>query len=139
MKRTILLVTNNLLTHEVLCRPLEAADCEVVLAVNVRESLEKCAVAHPDLLVADLDWPFDGGGDVRDVAKQALEIWPSLPIIVISARSELSVAVESLGVAAVAEKPPDVPALLKTADELIAKPEHVTGNGDENHVVNFRR
>lgn len=139
MKKTMLLVTNNLLTYEALCGAFQAAECEVLLAVNVDEALEHCRVAHFDLLVVDLDWPVDGGGDGREVAKQVLGIYPCLLVIVISGRSDVGFAVESLGVAAVAEKPVDVPALLRTADELMAEPIHVRNNGSEDSGVAFRR
>jgi DNA-binding response OmpR family regulator len=134
MKKTILLVTNNLLTYEALYRAFRAAKCEVLLAVNLRETREYCLTIHFDLVVVDLDWPVNG-----QVARQVLGVCPSPLLVLISGRPGVDSAVESLGVAAVAEKPVDVPVLLTTAYELMTEPTHVRNNGSEHSGVPFRR
>jgi CheY-like chemotaxis protein len=122
MKKTIVLCTDSLLTYETLWGALHSAGWQVAFAANGREALEHCARVHADLLLVDLDWPLDGAADGCDVARQALAINPHLPIVVISGRRDLSEAAASLGVAAVAGKPIDVPALVRTAAELLASP-----------------
>ena len=131
MKKKILVITKNLLSYEALYRAFRAAECEILLAVNLRESIDHCRTQHFDLVVVDLDWPIEGETDSREVARQMLRIDRLPPVIVISARSEVRVAVEALGVAAVAEKPVDVPALLAMAYTLMNNQKHMSNDGSE--------
>jgi len=116
MKKRALVATNDLVIQEVLCHSLRTAGWEVVVAESSRETLGLCSSAHLDLMVADLDWPYDGGGDACEAVRQVLDIRPDLPIIVVSARADLREAVELLGVATVAQKPIDLPALRRRAN-----------------------
>jgi DNA-binding NtrC family response regulator len=138
MKKTIVLCTDSLLTHETLWGPLQSAGWETLSATNSREALGHCAGAGADLLLVDLDWPLGDEGDSCEVARQALHINPHLPIIIISGRKDLIGAVESLGVAAVAGKPIDVPALTRTAEELMSLPTGAITNEPEDRDVSIR-
>ena len=139
MKKRVVLCTDSVLTYETLRAPLLSAGWQVMPAATSREALEHCAGAHPHLLLVDLDWPLDGGGDGSEVARGALNISPHLPIIVISGREDLGTAVESLGVAVVVGKPIDVPALLRTAEELMAPRSRARRRDPDNRGVGFRR
>jgi CheY-like chemotaxis protein len=139
MKKTILVVTNNLLTYEALYRAFRGAKCEVLLTVNLRETVDHCRIRHFDLVVVDLDWPIDGEAGGREVVRHVSGVYSCPAVIVISGRSDVVFAMESLGVAAVAEKPVDVPALLATAYALMTKPTDISNNGSEHSGVPFRR
>ena len=138
MKKTILVITKNLPSYEALYRAFRAAHCEVHLAVNRWETVEHRRVRHFDLVVVDLDWPIEGEADSCEVARQMLGVYPHPPVIVISARSDVRVTVEGLGVAAVAEKPVDVPVLLARAYTLMNEQKHMSNNGSEHSGVPFR-
>ena len=139
MKRKVLLCTNSLLTRETLYQPLQTAECDVLLAADGPAATARCTGMSPDLLIVDLDSPVDGGGEAYQVVRDVLEICPWLPVIVISGRTDVSAAVESLGVAAVADKPIDMPALMLLVDELIAEPVRARTGGVEKHARPCRR
>ena len=61
MTKRVLLVTNSVLTREILAGPLEDRGWEVVIAKDTWEAVGECGGRAVDLLLMDLDWPGDSG------------------------------------------------------------------------------
>jgi DNA-binding response OmpR family regulator len=121
MNKKLLLCTNSLLTHETVRKPLRSAGWEILSVSSGREAVGLCARVPFALLLVELDWPSGEGLDGCDVAREAMDHHPSVPIIVISGREDLVSTAEGLGVAAVVGRPIDVPALVGLADEVAAE------------------
>ncbi|MBL9168811.1 MAG: response regulator [Verrucomicrobiales bacterium] len=121
MKKTALLVTESIQTLESLGAPLQLANYEVLLARNAREASNQFSAAHIDLTLVDLDWPTANGWDALKLLHEVIGGRPYLPVILITSRSGLGDEAQAYGARALAEKPLDVPALLATAEELLAE------------------
>ena len=81
---TILLVEDEKEIRRFVRLALETEGCQVVEAENYRRGLIEAATRKPDLLILDLGLPDgDGVEFIRD-----LRGWSSLPILVLSARSQ---------------------------------------------------
>ena len=138
MKRTVLLVTNNPLTDETLGRHLQMAQCEVAVVATVPEALERCARAHHDLVIVELDGRYEGRGNRSEVLKRVVALSAVLPTIVLLSRSDSSVTVELRGIAEVAAEPVDIAALLRAVNELMAKPTRAGTHHRQNQPLVFR-
>ena len=71
---------------------LQAHDYDVVEAENGKEAVRSCSIEKPDLVILDLGLPDVDG---LDVIKQLRE-WSTVPIIVLSLRSDDSDKIEAL-------------------------------------------
>ncbi len=71
---------------------LQAHDYQVVEAENGKEGVRACTVQKPDLLILDLGLPDMDGQDVIKLVRE----WSTIPIIVLSLRSDDSDKIEAL-------------------------------------------
>lgn len=71
---------------------LQAHDYQVIEAENGKEGVRACTVQKPELLILDLGLPDMDGLDVIKVVRE----WSSLPIIVLSLRSDDADKIEAL-------------------------------------------
>ena len=91
----------------------------VVQASNGHEAMERFhAFPKIDIVLLDLCMPVKGGWDIFE---RLTAINPLLPIIVITARSDQHAMADGAGVAALLEKPLDIPVLLETMQRLLAE------------------
>jgi two-component system KDP operon response regulator KdpE len=85
---------------------LEARDYEVITAVNGRQALETAARGQPDIVMLDLGLPDIDGIEVI----RALRGWSTVPIIILSGRTQSLTMVQALDAG---------------ADDYVTKPFHV--------------
>ena len=92
----ILVVDDDAVLRSTLAIGLRAAGHEVVVAADGRTALQALREDAPDLLVLDLGLPDLSGVEVL----RRLRAWSSLPVVVLSARSESTDKVEALDLGA---------------------------------------
>jgi two-component system KDP operon response regulator KdpE len=111
---------------------LRAHDYEVIAAADGRQALDAAAQQHPDLIVLDLGMPGLTGVEVI----QAVRGWSTVPILVISGRSESSDKVDALDAGA-----DDYVTKPFAVDELLARVRALTRRApaadDETPTVTF--
>ena len=88
------------------------------LANNGAEALEMMKTARPDILLLDIKMPKIHG---IEVLKQVKELWPSLPVIIITGYQSVELAQESLknGAADYIPKPFDSKQILKAVAKAL--------------------
>jgi DNA-binding response OmpR family regulator len=119
MKKTILIVDDDVAIRESLRKILQAEGYEVVLAADSQEALDRFDPERVDLLLLDLNLPTKSGWDVFE---RFTFINPLLPIVIITGRDNQCELAVAAGVGALMEKPLDVPFLLRTMTALLAEP-----------------
>ena len=94
-------------------------DYDVVIAKNGREAIERMRERRFDIALLDLHMPVKGGWEAFD---RLTSINPLLQVIVITAQMDQYPRAAAAGVAALMEKPLDLPRLLRTIDILLCEP-----------------
>ena len=94
-------------------------DYDVVIAKNGREAIERMRERRFDIALLDLNMPVKGGWEAFD---RLTSIHPLLQVIVITAQMDQYPRAAAAGVAALMEKPLDLPRLLRTIDILLCEP-----------------
>ena len=94
-------------------------DYDVVIAKNGREAIERMRERRFDIALLDLHMPVKGGWEAFD---RLTSINPLLQVIVITAQMDQYPRAAVAGVAALMEKPLDLPRLLRTIDILLCEP-----------------
>jgi two-component system, OmpR family, response regulator MprA len=118
--KTILLADDDKAIRETLGKVLVLEQYSVIFASTGREAAEKFISHIPDLVLLDLSMPDRDGWDAFDLMKST---HPSVPVVVITAKPHQSERAATVGVAALMEKPLDIPLLLKAIRDLLAKTE----------------
>lgn len=120
MKKTkVLLVDDDVSVVAALSGVLRSEGYDVIQAFDGHQALEHFhTVGGADLALLDLNMPVKGGWDAFE---QLTAINPLLPIIVITARPGQYPLAAAAGVAALMEKPLDIPLLLATMRKLLAE------------------
>jgi len=112
---------------------LEAEGWQVHEAANLRDGLAAAGTRQPDLLVLDLGLPDgDGVSLIRDVRG-----WSTVPIIVLSARTDEADKIEALDAGAddYLTKPFGTGELLARVRANLRRPRSASGGADESEVV----
>ena len=91
-------------------------DYDVVVAKNGREAIEHFQEGRFDIALLDLNMPVKGGWEAFE---RLTTIHPLLQVIVITARPDQYPLAAAAGVAALMEKPLDLPKLLRMIDYLL--------------------
>src|SRR5258708_37417246 len=104
MKNRIMIAEEDASVRRMLARVLESADYAAVPASNADEALSRFEAESPDLVLLDLDLPEQSSWVVLTSLHQSQG---SVPVIVLTGRSEQSEQVHRRGFAAVMEKPLD--------------------------------
>jgi len=86
--RRVLIADDNLTNVELLEAYLSETDCEVVVATDGRETLEKVAEAEPDLILLDIMMPKLSGFEVCRKVKQN-PATKGIMILMVTALNEL--------------------------------------------------
>src|SRR4029077_6446934 len=121
-KKQILLLDDDPGVRRMLRRVLENEEYLVRSASTGAEALQIAAREYVDLVLLDLNLPGENGWEVFERLTTAN---PTMPVIVITARSNQIFPALASGVGALMEKPLDLPKLLLTIAELLAEPVEV--------------
>jgi CheY-like chemotaxis protein len=119
MKAKILLADDDADVLAALSAALASEGYEVIVARNGREAIECFREAQVDIALLDLSMPVKGGWEAFE---RLTTIHPLLQVIVITARPDQYALAAAAGVAALMEKPLDLPLLIRTIDELLCEP-----------------
>ena len=119
MNENLLLVDDDPGVRRMLLRLLEDEGYHVIPAATGLEALDLAAAHHPHLTLLDLNLPARSGGDIFERLSSE---HPSMPIIIITARSNQLLPAAAAGVGALMEKPLDLPKLLRTIRDLLEEP-----------------
>jgi len=119
MKAKILLADDDEEVLAALSAALASEDYDVVVAKNGREAIEHFQKGRFDIALLDLNMPVKGGWEAFE---RLTTIHPLLQVIVITARPDQYPLAAAAGVAALMEKPLDLPLLLRTIDDLLCEP-----------------
>jgi DNA-binding response OmpR family regulator len=122
MKKQILLLDDDPGVRRMLRRVLENEEYLVRSASTGAEALHIAAEEYIDLVLLDLNLPGENGWEVFE---RLTTENPTMPVIVITARSNQIFPALASGVGALMEKPLDLPKLLLTIAELLAEPVEV--------------
>jgi len=106
--KRVLVVDDDASIREMLSTALEDDGYEVVPAINGEDALSVCTRWRPDVIVLDLMMPVMDGWTFAKRLRETDEI----PIVVLSAATDLVRQAKSLGAAAVVGKPFDLDQLL---------------------------
>ena len=121
MKKTkVLLVDDDVSVVSALTGVLCSEGYDVIQAFDGHDAVKNFkTVGGAAIALLDLNMPVKGGWDTFE---QLTAINPLLPIIVITARTGQYPMATAAGVAALMEKPLDIPLLLETMRKLLAEP-----------------
>ena len=137
MKHQVLLVDDD--DDESLFRSLRqfhpSETCEVFLAGNVQEVIERADAGEIDLLLMKLDSPTDDWWEVID---EITEENPFLPVIVVSNQPELRNLAEAAGARAFVETPVELRALLQAMEAVLHDAAEQRVQGISEHECDFR-
>lgn len=115
----ILLVDDDSSVRESVARVLHSEGFNVVAACDGLEALEFIERQPIDIVLLDLNMPQQNGWETLQGLSTKV---PSVPIIIITARSNQLFQALAAGAAALMEKPLDFPKLLQTVRDLLAEP-----------------
>jgi DNA-binding response OmpR family regulator len=115
----ILVVDDDANVRESLGDVLTQEHYAVKLASDGREAVRRFLEGPPDLILLDLNMPDINGWQAFQIMAQ---LYPFVPVIIITARPGQARRATDLGINAFMEKPLDIPILLRTIRELLAHP-----------------
>lgn len=120
--KRILVVDDDPGVRESLLVVLREEGFSALTAGSGLQALSLAASEHPDLVLLDLNMPDQSGWDTFELITSRS---PLLPVIVITGRHNQLFTACNAGVAALLEKPLDIPILLKTIKTLLEEPAEV--------------
>lgn len=113
---SVLLVDDDRAVLESLGRALASEGFAVRLACDAAAALREFAAAAPDIVLLDLNMPGRSGWD----AFEEMSRWqPLVPVVIVTARPGQFLTAREACVAALVEKPVDIPALVETMRRLL--------------------
>ena len=116
----ILVVDDHASIRETLGAILRLEDYEVRLACDGHEGVRQFLQGPPDLILLDLSLPDINGWQVFQIMA---EMYPFVPVIVITAHAGQARRAAELGIDMLMEKPLDIPTLLGHIRRLLARPD----------------
>jgi CheY-like chemotaxis protein len=119
MKKNVLLVDDDAAVRQSVRKVLEGAGYEVAAASDGEEAVVQFVPEQIDLVLLDLNLPLRNGWDVFE---RLTTRYPFVPVIIITGMPNQYRTALAAGASALMEKPIDVPALLKTIEDLLAEP-----------------
>lgn len=119
MKARILLVDDDPAIREMVGRLLTEEGYAVLPATNGQEALDLVAATQVELVLLDLNLPVKSGWDAFE---RLTAEYPTLPVVIITARPNQLFTALGSGVGALMEKPLDFPKLLQTIRTLLDEP-----------------
>lgn len=118
--KTILVVDDEFGIAEALSSTLTDEGYRVFTAANGKQGMALIAEVHPDLVVTDFMMPIVGGQGLI-AAMRADPVSANIPVILMSAVSELEISKTTNGYRAYLRKPFDLDSLLSTVARLLAE------------------
>jgi DNA-binding response OmpR family regulator len=118
LRKRVLLVDDETPVREALGRVFGLEQYDVVAVATGREAMATFDGAEIDLAVLDLTLAAESGWDT---VRELIALNPALPVIVITARPDQGSLPLAKRVAAVMEKPLDLPLLLATVSRLLSQ------------------
>jgi DNA-binding NtrC family response regulator len=118
-QKRVLLADDDRSIRDALGAVLESEGFDVIRAANGNEAVEKFCEHRADIVLLDLNMPVKGGWETFE---RLTSIDPLLPAIVITARPDAYPTATAAGVAALMQKPLDIPRLLEAMRDLLAEP-----------------
>ena len=115
-RKKILVVGDDAPARTMLKRALGGAGYHVRSAADGAAALQAANTARPDLVLLDLKVREGNGWDVFG---RLTRKWPSLPVVIISARPNQVFTALAAGVGALLEKPLHIPQTLRTIRRLL--------------------
>lgn len=112
----ILLVDDDRTVRDALNDVLVGEGYQVILSEDGQQALDIVRQTSIDLVLLDLNMPVKNGWDTFE---QLTREYPIIPIIIVTARPNQLFTALSAGVAALLEKPMDIPTLLRTMEKLL--------------------
>lgn len=107
---------------------------QVVAAENGKQALEIAASTEVDLALLDLNMPVkDGWATLQVLSREH----PDLPVALVTARPNQLFPALAAGVAALLEKPLDIPHLLQTIQQLLEEPPHAQARRSAGRKADF--
>ena len=136
-KKIILVVDDDKSIRFILKKLLEKNGYEVETTGNYIGLLRSIKQISPDLLITDIRLP---DGNVLNSIPQIKNIYPNLPIVVISAFSSLATAVNSVkfGALEYISKPFDIENVLKVVKSAFELPKSVYEKKNKNEISNIQ-
>ena len=136
-KPRVLLVDDDRSVLDALGTVIESEGFDVVRAADGHEAVEKFRQQPINIVLLDLNMPVKGGWDTFE---RLTNINPLLPIIVITARPDAYPVAMATGVAALMQKPLDIPLLLEAMRHLLAEPaterlSRIAGHGPQTRKI----
>ena len=136
-KPRVLLVDDDRSVLDALGTVIESEGFDVVRAADGHEAVEKFRQQPVNIVLLDLNMPVKGGWDTFE---RLTTINPLLPIIVITARPDAYPVAMATGVAALMQKPLDIPLLLEAMRDLLAEPaterlSRIAGHGPQTRKI----
>ena len=118
MKRRILIIDDDAAVRESVTRVLRRAGYQVVALADGKEAAQQFEQRKFDLVLLDLNLRFERGWDVFE---RLTSHQPWVPFIIITGMAGQFRSAQTAGAGALMEKPLDVPALLRTIEDLLAE------------------
>ncbi len=119
MPKCVLVIDDDASVREAMNKVLQGVGYTVITAADGEEATTRFVPGEIDLVLLDLNLPFQSGWDVFE---KLTTRFPSIPVIIITGLPNQYKTALAAGVGALMEKPIEVPALLKTMGELLAEP-----------------
>lgn len=116
----ILIVDDDPNICDSLAQVLRAENYAVRLADDGDEAVRQFLQGPPDLVLLDLNMPNRNGWEAFQIMVQ---LYPYLPVIVITARPDQARRAAEVGIDVLLEKTLDIPSLLEAIRKLLAQPE----------------
>ena len=118
MRKRVLLIDNEPMTRQKLCKKLERQNYDVRWAAHGQEALHNADFRQTDLLLIDLDVP---PAENLGILSRIAELNPVLQVVGMTERTDLPAAALGAGVSVLVEKPVDAPQLFRVIEELLAQ------------------
>jgi DNA-binding response OmpR family regulator len=115
-QKQILVVDDDPSVRTMLRRVLADEGYHVQSAANGAEALQAANTAPPDLVLLDVKLREESGWDVF---RRLTRKWPSLPVVIITARPNQLFTALAAGVGALVEKPLHIPKMLRSISRLL--------------------
>jgi DNA-binding response OmpR family regulator len=117
----ILVVDDDAVLRQSLAEVLQLENFAVRLAGDGREAVRRFLEGPPDLILLDLNMPDINGWQAFQIMT---ELYPFVPVIVITARPGQAQRAAELGIDLLLEKPLHIPTLLESIRQVLARPEN---------------
>jgi CheY-like chemotaxis protein len=118
-KKCVLIVDDDAAVRQSVSKVLKGAGYAVAAASDGEDAVVQFVPGQIDLVLLDLNLPLRSGWDVFE---RVTTRYPFVPVIIITGMCNQYGTALAAGASALMEKPIDVPALLKTMEELFAEP-----------------